>query len=78
MHNEWPKLLPPPILTLDATVYLNQYILLSLRFSYKVSATVEDDSGTTTFSLLNKDVEILIGIPIEKVIDEISEVCAQC
>lgn len=35
---------------------------------------MEDDSATTTFTLFNKDAEILIGIPIEKVIDEIPEV----
>ncbi|KAK1379660.1 hypothetical protein POM88_026404 [Heracleum sosnowskyi] len=40
---------------------------------YKVSVTVEDDSGTTTFTLFNKDAELLIGIPLEKVISEMPE-----
>ncbi|KAK1401671.1 hypothetical protein POM88_001276 [Heracleum sosnowskyi] len=45
----------------------------TIKQGYKVSVTVEDDSGTTTFTLFNKDAELLIGIPLEKVISEMPE-----
>ncbi|KAK1401463.1 hypothetical protein POM88_001068 [Heracleum sosnowskyi] len=46
----------------------------SVKQGYRVSVTVEDSSGTTTFTLFNKDAELLIGVPIERLITEIEEV----
>ena len=38
---------------------------------------VEDDSGKTSFTLFRNQVEQLIGVPIEKVVNEIGQVQTQ-
>lgn len=40
---------------------------------YRVNVIVRDSSGKTTFTLFNKEVERLIGVPILKVISEIGQ-----
>ncbi|KAK1387748.1 hypothetical protein POM88_015926 [Heracleum sosnowskyi] len=40
---------------------------------YRVVIHVEDDSGTTSFTLFNKEAEQLIGIPMQKILAEIEE-----
>ncbi|KAL1803163.1 hypothetical protein ACET3Z_031810 [Daucus carota] len=40
---------------------------------YRVVARVKDDSGTTTFTLFNKEAEQLIGVPLEKMLTELDQ-----
>ena len=42
--------------------------------SYKVIIGVQDDSGKTTFTLLNNDAEQLIGIPVQGIIANLGQV----
>ena len=37
-------------------------------------AQVNDESGTTTFTLFNKEAEQLIGVPLEKIFSELAPV----
>ncbi|KAK1352063.1 hypothetical protein POM88_053777 [Heracleum sosnowskyi] len=43
------------------------------RQSYRVNVRVQDATARTTFTLFNKEVERLVGVPIEKVIAEIGQ-----
>ncbi|XP_017238125.1 replication protein A 70 kDa DNA-binding subunit B [Daucus carota subsp. sativus] len=40
---------------------------------YRVVARIKDDTGTTTVTLFNKEAEQLIGAPIQKLINEVTE-----
>lgn len=35
---------------------------------------IKDDSGTTTLTLFNKEAEQLIGIPLQKLLSDLTEV----
>lgn len=43
-------------------------------FSYKLIVRVEDASARTTFTLFNKEAEQLIGVPVENLVTQHSEV----
>lgn len=40
---------------------------------YMIVVSVKDDSGKTTFTLFNKDVKRLLGIPIERLVADIGQ-----
>ncbi|KAK1360647.1 hypothetical protein POM88_045121 [Heracleum sosnowskyi] len=43
------------------------------KYRQRVNVRVQDDTARTTFTLFNKEVERLVGVPIEKVIGEIGQ-----
>ena len=45
-----------------------------LHRSYKIIIGVQDDSGRTTFALLNNDAEQLIGVPVRSIISNLGQV----
>ncbi|WOH09897.1 hypothetical protein DCAR_0729357 [Daucus carota subsp. sativus] len=40
---------------------------------YRIVASIQDDTGTTTVTLFNKEAEQLTGIPIQKLLNELGE-----
>ena len=42
--------------------------------SPRVVARIKDDTGTTTVTLFNKEAEQFIGAPIQRLINELTEV----
>ncbi|KAL1831106.1 hypothetical protein ACET3Z_000757 [Daucus carota] len=44
------------------------------KVSHRVVARVKDESGTTTFTIFNKEAELLIGVPLEKIFSELAPI----
>lgn len=45
-----------------------------IYYSYKVIVVVKDNSAKTTFTLFNKEVERLIGVPVQSLVNKIGQV----
>ncbi|KAK1402477.1 hypothetical protein POM88_002082 [Heracleum sosnowskyi] len=58
---------------LSTTVGTNSVGISETFTSYKVIVVVKDNSAKTTFTLFNKEVERLIGVPVQNLIDTIGQ-----